>query len=89
MSRWADVMSATIGSAPGSCGDRLPPPSFTGPTDYVGPLSLPGGRRMVWWTGRVAIGLLHEPHRPTQTSGGDWLQALLLRDVSAAAQRSP
>jgi hypothetical protein len=31
------------------------------PHGYVGPVQLSGSGRMIWWTGRVAIGLRHEP----------------------------
>lgn len=50
------------------------------PSGYVGPAWLPGTGRMIWWTGRVAIGLRHqlpsrvEPHAHSSV----WVQALLL-----------
>ncbi|MEY4564189.1 MAG: hypothetical protein RLZZ618_3466 [Pseudomonadota bacterium] len=31
------------------------------PPGHIGPVRLPDSGRMVWWTGRVAIGLRHEP----------------------------
>ena len=36
---------------------------------------------MVWWTGRVAIGLRHQPtrHFGPITQSGQWIQSLLLR----------
>ncbi|HEX6704513.1 MAG TPA: hypothetical protein VF169_07105 [Albitalea sp.] len=49
------------------------------PPGHVGPVTLPGTGRTVWWTGRVAIGLLHEPRRQAGLSeSARWVQALLL-----------
>ena len=31
------------------------------PHDYVGPVALPGTGRMIFWTGRIAIGLRYAP----------------------------
>jgi len=31
------------------------------PQGYVGPVALPGTGRMVFWTGRIAIGLRYAP----------------------------
>lgn len=39
------------------------PPWPAVPKDYVGPMLLPGTGRLVFWTGRVAIGLRHQPHK--------------------------
>ena len=50
------------------------------PSGYVGPAWLPGTGRMIWWTGRVAIGLRHqapirlEPHAQSAA----WVQQLML-----------
>ena len=33
------------------------------PLGHVGEFVIPGTRRRVWWTGRVAIGLLYQPER--------------------------
>jgi len=33
------------------------------PAGHVGEFVIPGTGRRVWWTGRVAIGLLHQPER--------------------------
>jgi hypothetical protein len=51
------------------------------PRGYVGPVLLSDTGRTVWWTGRVAIGLRHEPPRRTESVGRSalWLQDLLLR----------
>ena len=50
------------------------------PRGYVGPAWLPGTGRMIWWTGRVAIGLRHEPapHPEGATAAADWIQSLIL-----------
>jgi hypothetical protein len=37
------------------------PPPIAVPDGHIGPVTLPGSGRQVWWTGRVAIGLRHEP----------------------------
>jgi hypothetical protein len=58
--------------------DAAPPIPL--PPGHVGPVMLPGTGRMVWWTGRVAIGLRHQAPRhyemPSQSSL--WLQDLML-----------
>lgn len=55
-------------------------PPVTMPAGYVGEFVIPGTGRRVWWTGRVAIGLLHRPACApapvTQTS--HWIQSVLL-----------
>lgn len=46
-----------------------------------GPVTFPGTGRTVWWTGRVAIGLRHQPapnyHAPVPCSAL-WVQELFL-----------
>lgn len=51
------------------------------PRGHVGPVALPGSGRLVWWTGRVAIGLRHESRREfsSVTQSGLWIQQLLLQ----------
>jgi hypothetical protein len=51
------------------------------PAGYVGPFVFPGTGRMIWWTGRVAIGLLHQPQprREPLTEASRWAQDLLMR----------
>jgi hypothetical protein len=55
------------------------------PPGHVGPVALPGTGRMVWWTGRVAIGLRHEPRRQYDmlSSSAIWLQDLMLNRSNA------
>jgi hypothetical protein len=36
------------------------------PQGYVGPVALPGTGRIVFWTGRIAIGLRYAPSQRTQ-----------------------
>jgi hypothetical protein len=50
------------------------------PPGHVGPVVLPGSGRTVWWTGRVAIGLLHQPERRYDeiTQSAMWVQGLML-----------
>lgn len=59
--------------------DATPP--IPVPVSYVGPVMLPGTGRMVWWTGRVAIGLRHETprHFDMTSSSALWLQDLMLK----------
>ncbi len=50
------------------------------PHGHVGEFVIPGTGKLVWWTGRVAIGLRHRPERclePTARSAR-WIQDLLL-----------
>jgi hypothetical protein len=49
------------------------------PTDYVGPLTLPGNGKTIYWTGRVAIGLRHQS-RASHSLGQSalWIQDVLL-----------
>lgn len=51
------------------------------PAGYTGPAWLPGTGRMIWWTGRVAIGLRHTPQKSADeisTVSSDWIQSVLL-----------
>jgi hypothetical protein len=55
-------------------------PPLNVPAGYTGPLTLPGNGRVIYWTGRVAIGLRHQA---TQFNNGlsqsaRWIQNLLL-----------
>lgn len=55
-------------------------PPATIPNGHVGPFYLPGSGRLIWWTGRVAIGLRHEPAQQEAIgSSALWLQDLMLR----------
>jgi len=54
------------------------------PTGHVGPFVIPGTGRTVWWTGRVAIGLRHQPQRFEPIAQSSlWVQKLML-DASRA-----
>lgn len=55
-------------------------PPISIPHGYVGPVYTPTGR-LVWWTGRVAIGLRHrrpEHSDDVMTQSAHWLQRLVL-----------
>jgi hypothetical protein len=54
---------------------------FPVPNGHVGPVVLPGTGRMVWWTGRVAIGLRHRPSALAQRVPHStlWVQDVMLR----------
>ena len=58
--------------------DAAPPVPV--PPGHVGPVMLPGTGRMVYWTGRVAIGLRHQAPPPPAgvTQSALWIQDLLL-----------
>lgn len=58
--------------------DAMPPVAI--PPGHVGPVVLPGTGRLVYWTGRVAIGLRHQPQRndaPVAQSAL-WVQDVML-----------
>jgi hypothetical protein len=50
------------------------------PHGHVGEFVIPGTGKLVWWTGRVAIGLRHRPVRCLEPTAGSarWIQDLLL-----------
>ena len=50
------------------------------PPGHVGPVVLPGSGRMIWWTGRVAIGLRHQPEKNIGafTQSALWIQDVML-----------
>jgi hypothetical protein len=53
------------------------------PDGYIGPMTLPGSNgRTVYWTGRVAIGLRHQP---SQSPAGATQSALWIQDLLLAA----
>jgi hypothetical protein len=58
--------------------DVAPPINL--PSGYVGPAWLPGTGRMIWWTGRVAIGLRHQVQLRVESNAHSsvWVQALML-----------
>jgi len=76
--------TAVISSLPGAADPAIrlnsaaPPVEI--PAGHVGPVVLPGSGRLIWWTGRVAIGLRHERQRhyemPSQSAL--WVQNLML-----------
>jgi hypothetical protein len=55
------------------------------PPGHVGPVVLPGSGRMIWWTGRVAIGLRHESgrHYEMPSHSALWVQSLMIGAGSA------
>jgi hypothetical protein len=55
-------------------------PPVTIPAGHVGEFVIPGTGRRVWWTGRVAIGLLHRPERYFEpvAQSSLWIQELML-----------
>lgn len=73
-----------LGAAP-AFADR-PPVDL--PPGHVGPVVLPGSGRMIWWTGRVAIGLRHQPERYDDVTAQSalWIQELMLKRPVACAE---
>lgn len=71
------------------CGDFIrhnaATPPIAIPRGHVGPVVLPGTGRLVYWTGRVAIGLRHEPDRRFEpvSQSALWLQELMLAKQAA------
>ena len=57
------------------------------PPGHVGEFVIPGTGRLVWWTGRVAIGLLHRPLRTVEPMAQSalWIQDLVLTRPRAGA----
>jgi hypothetical protein len=72
-------LDATDGGSQILTNDAAPPVRI--PPGHIGPVVLPGTGRMVWWTGRVAIGLRHQPTRSFGpiTQSAVWVQNLLLQ----------
>ena len=66
--------------------DASPPVHI--PSGHIGPVTLPGSGRTVWWTGRVAIGLRHQPTRNfgPVTQSALWVQSLMLNSGRALQQ---
>ena len=73
--------------SPMSASPHATPLAVPIPAGHVGPVTLPGTGRTVWWTGRVAIGLRHEPPRVAAglPHSGDWVQRVLLGPSARAA----
>jgi hypothetical protein len=65
--------------------DAVPPVDI--PPGHVGPVVLPGTGRLVYWTGRVAIGLRHQAPARCEVvpQSALWVQDLMLGPGCAAA----
>lgn len=49
------------------------------PPGHIGPVMLPGTGRLVYWTGRVAIGLRHkQSNNEGMSQSALWIQDLML-----------
>lgn len=56
-------------------------PQIAIPPGHVGPFVLPGSGRLVYWTGRVAIGLRHERRHDVDapvSQSALWVQNVML-----------
>jgi hypothetical protein len=61
------------------------------PRGHIGEFVIPGTGKRVWWTGRVAIGLRHQPIRCSEPMAKSslWIQQLMLgRSRSLGAAQS-
>jgi hypothetical protein len=60
---------------------------LTIPDGHIGPIVLSNTGRLVYWTGRVAIGLRHQPvrHEEPLSHGANWIQQLMLRSRKQAS----
>jgi len=77
----------TLAPRPHGIDNNASAPPVTIPPGHVGEFVIPGTGRRVWWTGRVAIGLRHQPERciePT-TQSSAWIQALMLDTAGRAS----
>jgi hypothetical protein len=65
--------------------EAVPPVAI--PPGHVGPVVLPGTGRLVYWTGRVAIGLRHQrsPHAEPVSQSALWVQDLMLGTRNSVA----
>jgi hypothetical protein len=65
--------------------EAVPPVAI--PPGHVGPVVLPGSGRLVYWTGRVAIGLRHQraAHAEPVSQSALWVQDLMLGTRNSVA----
>lgn len=63
---------STLAFTPIHHSESAPPPGI--PPGYVGPAVLPGTGQVVYWTGRIAIGLRYR--RPDHQPIGEGMQIL-------------
>jgi hypothetical protein len=66
-------------------------PPVTIPAGHIGEFVIPGTGRRVWWTGRVAIGLMHRPERYFEpvAESSLWIQELMLGKSHRTAVLTP
>ena len=77
-------MSSQATRAVGRHGSNHKPstPPANIPPGYVGEVVLPETGRLVWWTGRVSIGLRYQPRQNFEpvTHSAYWIQKLMLEN---------
>jgi hypothetical protein len=75
-----DPSESSTQSSPRGIDHSSSAPPVAIPPGHVGPFVIPGTGRMVWWTGRVAIGLRHQPERYFEPLGQSslWIQRLMI-----------
>ena len=79
--------SSTVPHSPSIAHVSAAPPVEI-PPGHVGEFVIPGTGRTVWWTGRVAIGLRHQPQRHVEAATSEsalWIQRLMLGGRSHTA----
>ncbi len=61
------------------------------PRGHVGEFVIPGTGKLVWWTGRVAIGLRHTPQRCFEpvAQSSLWIQTLMLGGLRRRGTAQP
>ena len=83
-----ELRGSSIDGTGGAIHRNASAPQTSIPPGHVGPYVLPGSGRLVYWTGRVAIGLRHErridPDQPMSRSAL-WVQQAMLDAGQPAA----
>ncbi|HWH84247.1 MAG TPA: hypothetical protein VNU71_18620, partial [Burkholderiaceae bacterium] len=71
-----EVSTPSIGGIERS--EAMPPAPI--PAGHVGEFVIPGSGRLIWWTGRVAIGLLYQPQRQREALSRSslWIQDVMI-----------
>lgn len=77
----------TVSAQPHAFDHATSTPPIDIPPGHVGEFVIPGTGRRVWWTGRVAIGLRHQPVRNFETTSQSalWIQRVMLGSRTAHA----
>lgn len=82
-----ELRGSAIDGADGAIHRNDSVPQIAIPPGHIGPFVLPGSGRLVYWTGRVAIGLRHERRRSVDEPMSQ--SALWVQNVMIGPGRSP